>query len=317
MKKFLILILMLSSLGACTNEQSSNPTPISIILSPSPLLEITSTPSPSATIDLIHPSVTEILPTPTPILYTVEQNDTLIGIARKFHITLEQLISANPLFGSQVLTVGLLLVIPPEQNVESEPTATPWPVSIQQNPCYRNLDGSLWCLVLLKNEYAETLQNLSIVISLLDSNNEVVSSKTAYAPMDMLPPGKSVALGALFHEAIPDGYHPQTQLLSASLLPSTDKRYPLVHLQNNLVQVKWGGMSARVSGQVVLDLQSDAAERVWILAVAYDQSGTVIGFRRWESNNPLSPKDILFFDFEVSSLGPDIDHIELLVEASQ
>lgn len=317
MQKFLILILTLSSLVACTNEYSSPPTSTGIISSPSPLLEFSSTPSPSATIYLILPSITEILPTPTPILYVVEQNDTLIGIARKFHITLEQLVSANPTIGSQALVVGLILVIPPEQRTESDPTATPWPVSIQQTQCYRNLDSSLWCLVLLKNEIVETLQNLSIAISLIDSNNKVVNTKTAYAPMDLLPPGKFVAIGTLFHEVIPDGYRPQSQILSASRLPSADKLYPLVHIQKKLVQVKWGGLSARVSGQVALDPQSDGAERVWILAVAYDQTGTVIGFQRWESNKHLAPTNVLSFDFEVSSLGPEIDHIELLAEASQ
>ncbi len=318
MQKFLIPILMLVLLGACSIEQTTLPTSTGVISSPSPLLELSSTPSPSSTTtDLIHPSITEILPTPTPFLYTVEQNDTLIGIALKFNITLEQLISANPLIGSNALTVGLKLIIPPGQNIKSDPTATPWPVYIQETQCYRNLDGSLWCLALLKNEFAETLQNLSIVISLIDPNNMVLSTKTAYAPMDLLPPGKSLVIGVLFHEIIPDDFHPQTQILSASRLPSSDNRYPLIHLQNHLAQVDWGGLSARVSGKLMLDQQSDGAERVWILAVAYDQSGTVIGFRRWEYNNPLAPADVLSFDFVVSSLGPEIDHIELLVEASQ
>ena len=316
MQKFLILILTLGLLGACTNGQASTSTSLSEISSPSPLLVFTPTPSPSATKSQIPPSVTKILPTPTPNLYTVEQNDTLTGIARKFNITLEELVVANPSVGSQALTVGFVLVIPPQQKAETEPTATPWPVSIQQTECFRNQDESLWCLTLLKNEFAEALQNLSIGISLLDSAGKVVSDKTAYAPLDLLPSGKSIALGALFMAPIPDGYSTQTQILSASLLPSTDRHYLIVHLQNNLVQVDWGGISARVSGQVKLDKQSDPATRVWILAVVYDRSGNVIGFRRWESNNPLSPEDVLSFDFGVSSLGPEIDHIDLLVEAT-
>jgi LysM repeat protein len=317
MKKFLILILMLGLLGACTSELSSTPTPIGIISSPSPLLVLSSTPSPSATIDPIFLSATEILPTPTPILYSVEQNDTLTDIARKFKISLEELVFANPSVNSQELIVGLVLVIPPQQKIESQPTVTPWPVSIQQTQCYQNLDGSLWCLALLKNENAETLQTLSVVISLLDSAGKVVNNKTAFNTLDLLPSGKSIAIGAFFAAPVPDDFRSQTQLLSASNLPSSDKDYPPIHLQNNLVQVDWSGLSARVSGQVVLDLRSDAADRVWILAVAYDQSGAVIGFRRWESNNPLSPADVLSFDFGVSSLGPEIDHIDLLVEAAR
>jgi len=314
MQKFLILILTLVLLGACTNGQT--PTSLGDISSPIPLLVVTSTSSPSATISPIPPSVTKILPTPTPNLYTVEQNDTLTGIARKFNISLEELVAANPSVGSQALTVGFELIIPPQQKAESEPTATPWPVSIQQTQCYQNQDGSLWCLVLLKNEYAEALQNLSIGISLLDSTGKVASDQTAYAPLDLLPPGKSIALGALFTAPIPAGYSTQTQILSASRSPSTDKLHPLVRFQNYLVQVDWGGLSARVSGQVVLDMRSDSANRIWILAVVYDRSGNVIGFRRWESIDPLTPEDVLSFEFGVSSLGPEIDHIDLLVEAA-
>jgi LysM repeat protein len=244
-------------------------------------------------------------------------NDTLTGIARKFNITLEELVSANPSVGSQALTVGLVLIIPPQQKAGSEPTATPWPVSIQQTNCYPNQDGSLWCLVLLKNENTVSLQNLSIEISLVNLTGEVVSEKTAYAPLDLLPSGKVTALGALFTAFIPDDYLIQTQILSASILPSIDSHYLPVHLQNYLVQVDWEGISARVSGQVFLDERSDPAERIWILAIAYDRSRNVIGFRRWDYNDPLSPDDVLSFEFEVSSLGPGIDHIDLLVEATK
>jgi LysM repeat protein len=260
---------------------------------------------------------TVIPPTATPNLYTVELNDTLTGIARKFNITPEELLAANPSAGSQALTVGQVLTIPTRQETSAVPTATPWPVTIQQTQCYPNQDGSLWCLALLKNEYAETLQNLSVVISLQDSSGKPLSSLPAYAPLDLLPSGKSIAIGALFPAPILDGYRSQVHLLSASLLASTDNRYPSIHLQNNLVQVDWGGMSARVSGQAVLNPQSGDASRVWILGVAYDQSGNVIGFRRWESNNPLSSADVLSFDFLIASLGPEIDHVELLVEAAK
>ena len=315
MQKLMIMILTLGLLAACTNEQAPTP-PGGDIPSPSPTLVFTPTPNPSATLIPILPEVTKILPTPTPHLYTVEQNDTLTGIARKHDITLEELVAANPSVGSQALTVGFVLVIPPQQEAASEPTAPPLPVSIQQTKCYQNQDGSLWCLALLKNGYADAIQNLSINVSLLDSNGKVASIQTAYAPLDLLPSGKSIALGTLFMAPIPDGYSTQTQILSASSLPSTDKHYQLVHFQNYLVEVDWRAMSATVSGQVVLDKRSDSANRIWILAVVYDSSGNVIGFRRWESNDQLSTEDVLSFDFGVSSLGPEIDHIDLLVEAA-
>lgn len=315
MQNILILFLSLFLLSACNGGQATSS--LDVFSSPSPQVTLSPTPRPSFTNSPFPTFETIILPTPTPILYEVEQNDTLIGIARKFGITLEELLAANPSVGSQALTVDSVLVIPPKLEVESEPTATPWPVSILQTQCFQNRDDSLWCLVLLRNENAETLQNISIEIRLLDSKGDVDSVQTAFSPLDLLPSGKTIALGALFMAPIPDNYKAHTNILSASSLPSSDIRYQLTHLQNYIVQVDWSEMNARVSGQVVLDKQSESVNRIWILAVAYDNSKNVIGFQRWESNASLIPEDVLSFDFGISSLGPPIDHIDLFVEAAK
>jgi LysM repeat protein len=317
MQKSIISILILGALVACSTHQSPESPTVGIMTSTSQFLATTSTPYPTATISQSPPIATLILPTPTPELYLVELNDTLTGIARKFNISLEELLAANPTIGSQALTVGLAIVIPPPQNSILTPTPTPWPVSIQQTQCYSNQDGSLWCLALLKNEFIESLQNLSVGISLLDSAGKDIIDQTAYAPLDVLPAGRSIIISALFPAPIPEDYRSQTRLLSASRLPASDSRYPLIHLQNNLVQVDWGGLSARISGQVMLDPRSDEAGRVWILAVAYERSGNVIGFRRWEFNDSLSPAEVLTFDFSIASLGPEIDHVDILVEAAK
>lgn len=308
---------MMGTLVACSSPQISTSPIGGIQTNTGSLLATTSSPSPSSTNHIILPVATAILPTATPNLYTVELNDTLIGISRKFKITLQDLLAANPTIGSQALTVGLVLVIPPPQTTNSTPSSTPWPVFIQQTQCYPNQDGSLWCLALIKNNFAESIQNLSVVLSLQDTKGKNISEQTAYAPLDVLPSGRSMVVAALFTSPIPEDYRSQTHLLSAARLPSAESRYPLIHLQNSLVQVDWGAMSASVSGLVMLDPQSDEASRVWILAIAYEQSGNVIGFRRWEFNDPLSPAEILSFNFTIASLGPEIDHIDLIVEASK
>jgi LysM repeat protein len=314
MQKTLILLLTLGLLGACTSVGEFTPTIENP--SPSPRLVKTSTPSPITMTSTVLPSETNIQSTSTPFLYTVELNDTLTAIAIKFNISLEELVAANPSVGSQALTVGLVLVIPTPLNIDSEPTSTPLPVTIQQTQCYQNQDDSLWCLSLLKNEFSDVIQNLSIRFSLLDSNRLVVKDQTAYAPMDILAPGKSIVLGTIFKSPIPDGFSIQAQIISASRLPAVNLHYLEVNFQNYLVQVDWEGKNAEVSGQIMLANQSNPANRIWILAMAYDGSDKIIGFRRWESNETLAPNESLSFNFEVSSLGPDIDHVEILVEAA-
>jgi hypothetical protein len=54
---------------------------------------------------------------------------------------------------------------------------------------------------------------------------------------------------------------------------------------------------------------------IWVLAVAYDKNGQLVGFQRWEAGEPLVAGESLPFNFLVSSMGPAIDRVEFLTEA--
>jgi LysM repeat protein len=317
MLKKLAFVLGLVFLSGCANGLSNTSTPTGEPASSTPRFIPSSSPSPTAT---SNPSPTlefVNIPTPTLTLYTVVINDNLTSIAKKFNITLEELLAANPKIGSQALTVGTVLTIPTSQVSSSVPTATPVPVTLQQVQCYPNQDGSLYCLALLKNDHPETFQNLSVLITLVGPDGTILNSQTAYSPLDLLPSGKSIPMITLFQAPVPQNWQPQARLLTASLLLSANSLYPSISLQNSLVEVDWGGLNARIRGQAFLSASNLKASRVWVLAVAYDQVGNVIGFTRWESNFTLSYPDHLSFEFTVASLGPQIDHVDLLVEAAK
>jgi hypothetical protein len=74
------------------------------------------------------------------------------------------------------------------------------------------------------------------------------------------------------------------------------------------------GRTARVSGRVVLT-GKNTANTLWVLATAYDPAGNVVGVRRWESDSSLMADSPISFDFPISSVGPEIARVELLVEA--
>ncbi len=100
-----ILLLVVASVGACG---SSAATP-----SPSP----TATPLPSASVQSSAPSPSATAPEASPAataqIYVMRKGDTLIAIAKKFHITLEALRAANPkVTDPRKIPVGYRLVIP-------------------------------------------------------------------------------------------------------------------------------------------------------------------------------------------------------------
>jgi len=92
---------------------------------------------PTATVDIFAqvesaiPSATITkTPSPTPEIYTVQQDDTLFGIALELGIPMEDLMAANDISDPASLDVGQELIIPEvEGRIRPTETATPKPSS--------------------------------------------------------------------------------------------------------------------------------------------------------------------------------------------
>ena len=304
----LVLVLGLAACGTGSDLEPAAQTPRG---GPRPYLTATSSRTPTPWLAAVESA----LPTPTPLTYTVVYGDTLIGIAGRFGISLEELMAANPGIQPNALSVGTVLFIPVGGSISDEPTPTPVPLAVQQARCYPTPDGGLWCFVLVQNDYAETLENLLVQVTLLDAAGQTAAAATAYAPLNILPPGKSMPLAVFFQPPIAPDLQPRVQLLTAIRLLPGDTRYLPAFLGSTLVDVDWSGRTAQVTGRVMLPAESAAANLVWVVGVAYDEAGNVVGLRRWEATSSLQPGGGLPFEFIVSSLGSPIARVELLVEA--
>jgi LysM repeat protein len=307
MRRILLFLSLILVLAACNQKIEAPPTPATII----PYQTATSTLTPTF---LPGPTKAFIPPTPTVFTYTVIQGDTLSGIAQRNGITLEALLAANPGISPTALSVGTKLIIPPGDQATDEPAPTPAALPPPQAHCWPETTGGLWCLALLQNDYAETLENISVQFTLVDSSGQERSNQMAYGLLDILPAGESMPLAVHFAPPVPDFEGVQVQVVTAIRLLPGDTRYLPVRLENTLVTVDASGLTAQVSGDVVLD--SDvSASTLWVLASAYDQAGNAVGVRRWEAGTPLTGKNPIPFDFQVSSLGPGIARVEFLAEA--
>lgn len=303
-------------LSACT-PQRINSTPIPSTLIPF----LTSTRSPGAFAGTLQTPVGLVtaetpLPSPTPFTYTVQRGDTISSIALKFGVSMDDLQAANPEISPNAMSVGQVLKIPSNpENPSGEPTPTPVPFTIQQIECYPTADQGMWCFVLVHNDFSDFMENISVQVTLVDASGTTIASQTALSPLNILPPDTSLPLSAFFPPEIPLDAKPQIQILTAIRLLPNDERYLPATINNTVVQVDEDGRSARLSGQVLLPGQAREAHQIWVAGTAYDETGHVVGVRRWESDAGLSPGGNLPFEFLISSAGGKIARVEFAVEA--
>jgi LysM repeat protein len=311
MRKILILCVLFAT--ACSsNVYGATSIPKKI----KPYLTMTSSATASQPDELVV-SVTTPLPSPTPFTYTVKSGDTLGQLAQKFNVSLFALMAANPNVDPNSMSVGQTLKIPSiSQNSSGASTPTPVPFPVKQIACYPTVDRGMWCFVLITNNSSNFIEDVTAQITLMDANGKSIASQTATLPLDILPPNSSLPLTSYFVPDIPLNAKPQVQILTAIQIQSNDPRYLPATLQNTSVKVDSSGLTVQVNGQVFLVASSSSpAKLIWVTAVAYDETGGVVGVRRWESTTALSAGSSLPFSFMVSSVAGAISRVEFAVEA--
>ena len=301
-------------LTACASQQDplENPdAPLTPFVTSSPVAPTGTAPTPEGLVAAETP-----LPSPTPFTYTVKAGDSISTIALKFGVSMDDLQAANPEISPNAMSIGQVIKIPSNpDNPSGEPTPTPVPFTVQQIGCHPAANQGMWCYILVHNDFSDVLENVTAQITLVDTNNATLASQTALLPLNILPPETSLPLAVYFPPEVPYDAKPQVQILTAIRLLPGDERYLPATINNTLVQVKADGHSARVNGQVFLPSNAKNASQVWVAATAYDESGDVVGVRRWEWNDGLAAGGSLPFEFILSSLGGKISGVEFAVEA--
>jgi LysM repeat protein len=310
--------LLLFSLAGCVSEQIT-PTP-----SITPTLELTPywtiTPGPeqdsgTPTPELISPTLSPS-PTPTPITYTIVKGDTMLGVALKYGISLEELQNANPSVDPRILSLGTVLVIPLGDSIPQEiPTPTPLSVQLGQVKCYPTGDGGRWCTVLVRNTRNRSIENLSAHVVLFTLTGAVVAEGVADAPLNILREGETIALSIFFPGPFDQDLIPQASLLTALPVTREGDRYLKLTIEVEKVDIADQGQLATLHGLLSLAKKNMPASRIWLVGMAYDAEGEVIGLRKWEAANNLEPGKSMPFELTVFSIGPAIKKVEVLAEA--
>ena len=248
-------------------------------------------------------------PTATPFLHTIGKDETMLGIAYLYGISLADLQAANPEVDPHFLSVGKQLVIPISGEIlETLPTPTAIPVHTERPQCYRTGEGGAWCILVVRNETENSVENLSAWIGLFTSQGKNIANKVAYAPLNLLLPGNTIPLMTYFDPSIPEEFEVQAELLSGLAVSTDDQRYLVLEVNIAKSVISPDGRQAEVSGEVILPEGSTTASHLWVLVLAYDSMGNLVGARKWESTGDTR------FGLSVYSMAGTIDHVEVLTE---
>jgi len=314
---FLLITLILTACSPAIIQDTQTPTSEGT-LHPYQISQFTPTTTSSST-----PTVTRTpLPTstPTPLTYKVLQSDDMGGIAYRFGVSVAALKTANPTVNPRAMGAGTFLIIPATRI----PTGMPSPTQVTPTPslaatsapvCYPSQDSSMWCYMLVTNEQSFGLENLTGTITLISGKSAGNKEQTAAGLINILPPGKAFPLAAFFPDQPSGSYQVEGQVTAALPQPVNDTRYLPVNIIDQQATLAADEKSAHISGKISLTNGNPAAHQIWVLVIAYTSDGEVAGVRKWEANSELSSGDNLAFDISVYSLGPEIDHIESMVEA--
>jgi LysM repeat protein len=308
--KYFILLATISLLiGGCSQ---STPQPTHR-LEPTGLLTPYLTITPSSvqpTSELVITLVVTPAPSPTPFMHEVKKDETMLGIAFLYGLSLEDLKAANPGVDPQFLSVGTQLIVPIHGDIPvTIPTITPVPVVWQKPDCYRTGDGGAWCILMVTNQLESNVENLSAWIGIFSVKGENIANNVAYADLNLLRPGDTLPLLSYFPPPLPEKFDAQGKVLSGFILDAEDTRY--LDLNTNVEQVATSpdGSQATVRGEVILPVDTPMPSQLWAMILAYDMGGKIIGSRKWESSGETE------FNLTVYSLGGIIDHIEVLTES--
>ena len=314
------VLLLLALLAPACNQEESDPTAIAAdTATPTPEIGVTLITRAPPTVPVIQTTPTPLpsatpTPTATPILYRVEEGDTLLGIALEHFTTVEEIEARNPNVIPELLQIGQELVLPPPATpIFQGEVNTPIPlaVTVARVATYRTPVGSLWILGEVENEAAYPAANVQVQIGLSGSGGGPPLLVPAWVVPAVIPAGARAPFGVLVREAPSLASPPAVSVVSGETL-TTPGTYTL-DLAVSEVEATIEEGHVALSGLVENQGEAPVAE-VNVVATFYDTQGEVTGYAQQRLEGPLQSGETLSFALDGTPPGGVTARYELLVQ---
>ena len=248
------------------------------------------------------PTVTTT-PTATPIVYTIVEGDTLLGIAIQNRTTTEEIAALNPEARPELLQIGQTLILPPPATPQFQGvagTAVPIQIEVRHVNAYQTPVGSLWLLGEVVNLGDLPAGNVQVSIGLLDAAGVELGTAVAWVAVPVIMPDRSAPFGVLVND--PPATFAQPSVSVAGGETVLDLGTQVVDLVVEETAVSFGDDHVQISGQVQNDGQF-TAQSIVVTATFYDNQGGVTGFQQQQVEGILAPTDLIAFAMVVAPPG--------------
>lgn len=309
-----LLVLLLHA--GCENVQ-----PDLAVEATSTLGAYSSRPSPTSTsISSVPATIAPSGPTATPFAHIVQQGETLLGIAIRYGVTLDDLLIVNPSVDPRILSVGQNVLIPGpggEPVTLLLPTPTPVPLQVGQTHCFPATGDTVRCLAKITNSLTSPLEGIAVQISLFDAIGDPIGQSNAYAMTRWLPKDQSTVLEATFNVDLRSIAATQLDILSAVQVSNLDERLVPVEVTQLNVDRLVDSHLYRFEGLIEkLDEGQEGTVFITIQAFGYNASGEPVGSKTLQVQ--IQSEEFPYsFEIPLFSLGGKIDEFNLFIEAQR
>jgi LysM repeat protein len=308
-----IILLCLLILNGCTpiktptldptatlNPFEDRPTPVNTSSSPIPV------------------TVAPLGPTATPFVHIVQQGETLLGIALRYGVTLDDLLLVNPGIDPRILSVGQDLRIPGPGGEPVDmllPTPTPIPLDLGQVYCYPTTGEYVRCLLKVTNSIDAPVEAVSVQVALFNDSGDLLEQAQASSLTRVIPQSQAIILAASFNLSPGQIFTAQAELISAVQVSNPEERLIEVELRELKLEKRTNDRLYQFEG--LIELREDQPQGdvdLTIQAFGYNADGEPIGSNALQIL--VDTGDFPFsFNLSLFSLAEAIEDFELLVEA--
>lgn len=269
------------------------------------VVQITPSPLPTAT-----PT-----PTATPIIYVIEEGDTLLGVAIQRYTTVDEIKTLNPGINPNLLQIGQELVLPPPATPlfqASASTPIPIDVAVVAVHVYQTPLGSAWLLGEVVNRGEFAVENIQVQIDLLDQSGDSLGVVTAWVIPAVIPADGRAPFGLLLDESVADFAQPAAAVIAGETVRDLGSRYLELAVQDALVTIEESRI--QLSGVVTNQGQSTAIDMI-LVATFYDLNGRITGYQQLALPDPLPAGESRSFQLDATPPGGEGVAVSIIVQA--